>query len=293
MEELNFIRDYKADDRLRASFFSLANQIFGLNFNEWYEKGFWGNQYVPFSYVDENKVVANVSVNTLDLIIQGRKYNALQIGTVMTHPDYRNRGLSTRLMNKVLEEYMDQYDFMYLFANETVLDFYPKFGFVEVDEYQFSMEYSVDQAVQGGIRRLDINKMEDLDLIYQFENERIPVSKVFATGNSQSITMYHCMDVFNQDIYYLEQEDVIVIFRKMENQIDIFDIIGKSEINIKAILTKIANKGLMKIVFHYSPDYEGIKFESNLLKREGALFVKANNEHFFPVQFKHPIISEA
>jgi GNAT superfamily N-acetyltransferase len=293
MEELHFIKDYKADDRLRASFFSLANQIFGLNFKEWYEKGFWGNQYIPFSYVDENKVVANVSVNVIDFIIEGKKYKALQIGTVMTHPDYRNKGFSSSLMKKVLEEYKDQYDFMYLFANETVLDFYPKFGFTEVDEYQFSMEFTVDQAVQGGIRRLDINKKEDLDFINQFVNERIPVSKIFATGNSQSITMYHCVDIFNHDIYYLEQEDVIVIFQKTENQIDIFDIISKREINIEAILTRIANKGLTKVVLHYTPDYEGLEFVSNLLKREGALFVKANNGHLFPVKVKHPITSEA
>jgi predicted N-acetyltransferase YhbS len=293
MEEFRFIKDYKVDDRLRESFFELSNQIFGLNFREWYEKGFWGNQYIPFSYVDENKVVANVSVNTLDFIIQGRKYIALQIGTVMTHPDYRNRGLSTCLMNKVLEEYKDQYDFMYLFANETVLDFYPKFGFTEVDEYQYSMEFTTDRAATDCIRKLEVTKKEDLELIDQFVNERIPVSKIFATGNSQSITMYHCVDIFNQDIYYLEQEDVIVIFQKTENQIDIFDIISKKEIKIEAILTRIANKGLTKIVFHYTPDYEGIEFESDFLKREGALFVKTNNGHLFPVKVKHPITSEA
>jgi GNAT superfamily N-acetyltransferase len=293
MEELRFVKDYKVDDRLRASFFELAYEIFGLNFKEWYEKGYWGNQYIPFSYADGNKVVSNVSVNVIDFIIQGKKYKALQIGTVMTHPNYRNRGLSTRLMNKVLEEYKDQYDFMYLFANESVLDFYPKFGFTEVDEYQFAMEFTVDQAVAGGIRKLDVAKKEDLDLIFQFVNERIPVSKIFATGNSQSITMYHCMDVFNQDIYYLEQEDVIVIFQKMENKVDIFDIIGKREINIEAILTKIVDKGLTKIVFQYTPDYKGLEFESYLLKREGALFVRAKNEHLFPVQVKHPITSEA
>ncbi|WP_430541067.1 hypothetical protein [Sporosarcina thermotolerans] len=30
----------------------------------------------------------------------------------MTHPDYRNRGLSKSLMNKVLEEYEHTYDFV-------------------------------------------------------------------------------------------------------------------------------------------------------------------------------------
>lgn len=40
-------------------------------------------------------------------------------------------------MNKVLEEYENKYDYMYLFANESVLDFYHKFGFKPVEEHLF------------------------------------------------------------------------------------------------------------------------------------------------------------
>jgi predicted GNAT family N-acyltransferase len=49
---------------------------------------------------------------------------------VTTHPDYRGKGLSARLVNKVLEEYENKYDYMYLFANESVLDFHLKFGLI-------------------------------------------------------------------------------------------------------------------------------------------------------------------
>jgi GNAT superfamily N-acetyltransferase len=293
MIEFQLIKDYKQDERYRMSFFELAQQIFGLNFNEWFEKGFWGDQYIPFSFVDGNKVVANVSVNTIDFIIQGKKYKALQIGTVMTHPEYRNRGLSSRLMNKVLEEYKDQYDFMYLFANDEVLEFYPKFGFHEVDEYQFSLEYMVDQAPVSGIRKLDVDKKEDLEFLYQFVNDRIPVSKVFATGNSQSITMYHCLNVFKHDLYYHEREDSIVIFQKNGKQVDIYDIISKREVNMESILSLIADKKMNHIVYHYTPDFEGHKLDCHLYRREGALFVRTNNDLSFPLGVKHPITSEA
>jgi predicted GNAT family acetyltransferase len=56
--------------------------------------GYWGDRYLPFSIVTGNKIIANVSVNMLDLILDRNSYRALQIRTVMTHQDYRNQGLS-------------------------------------------------------------------------------------------------------------------------------------------------------------------------------------------------------
>lgn len=43
----------------------------------------------------------------------------------MTHPDYRNQGLAAKLLNHIIGKYEKEYDYIYLFANETVLDFYP------------------------------------------------------------------------------------------------------------------------------------------------------------------------
>ena len=291
--ELQFIKNYRDNEQHRESFFELAKSVFGLNFQSWYQHGFWGMGYIPFSYVDKDKVVANVSINIIDLIIQGDQKRALQVGTVMTHPDYRNRGLSKSLMNKVLEEYENMYDFMYLFANESVLDFYPKFGFEIVDEYQYSMNFTSNQKLKNEIRKLDITNMDDLNFIYKIANERTPVSQRFSTRNSQGILMYYCLNVFCNEIYYLESEDAIVIFSEDENQIDIFDIISKNKINLDNILVEISGEGTKKIVFHYTPDHEGFEFESNPIKGGGTLFVKTNGNNYFPKHVKHPVTSEA
>lgn len=293
MNELNYIKDYKNNENLRKSFNELATMVFGINFEGWYQNGFWNNRYIPFSYIDGDIVVANVSVNVLDLVINGEKKNALQIGTVMTHPDYRKRGISASLMNKVLDEYENKYDIMYLFANQTVLDFYPKFGFKSVNEYQYSMEYSPSKLDFTGIRKLNCNNTEDLNFIYKFASERVPVSKLFGTENTHSILMFYCMYVFNNDIYYLEREDVIVIYKKENKQIDIFDIISKIDVNIDDILSKITGGDTDKIVFHYTPDYKGIKTESNIFNGSDVLFVRSNVNNQFPLHIKHPLTSQA
>lgn len=286
MRELTFYKNYKNNDQLRHSFNELAHSVFGISFEEWYERGYWNDRYIPFSYADGTKIVANVSVNLLDFIINGEEKSAIQIGTVMTHPEYRNRGLSAQLMNLVLEEYEQQYDFIYLFANQSVLDFYPKFGFQAVQEAQFSVTCTPTQPDTDGIRKL--NSKEDLNLIYQIASERVPVSNRFGTVNTASLLLFYCLYVFPDDIYYVEKEEAIVIYKSEGTQIDIYDIVSKNNVNMETILSKITNAATNKIFFHFTPDFETKREHHN---GEDVLFVKTKGK--YPTNVKHPITSKA
>ena len=291
MQELIFTKDYKNNEALRKSFFELATNTFDLSFENWYQKGFWSERYIPFSFVEGDKIIANVSVNILELIINGKKKKAIQIGTVMTQPEYRRTGLSTSLMNKVLEEYENKCDIMYLFANNTVLDFYPKFGFKAVEEREFSIDVTPSQFEHTGIRKLNVSKADELRFIYKFALERLPISQRFGTDCTQGILMYYCLNVFSDDIYYLENENAIAIYKKENNHMDIFDIIFINEVKVSDILTKIAGGDIEKITFHYTPDYKDINIKSTI--SHSGLFVKTNDEDLYPVQVKHPITSIA
>ncbi len=290
---LTFIKNYKNDEKLRKSFNELATEVFGINFEDWYQKGFWNNRYVPYSYIDGDKVIANVSVNLLDFVIDGKNKSAIQIGTVMTHPNYRNKGLSTSLMNTVLEEYEGNYDFIYLFANQNVLDFYPKFGFDSFNEYQFSMPYLSTHSDKTGIRKLDGNNMDDINLIYKIATERLPVSNLFGTINTQDLLMFYCIYVFESNIYYIEEESAIVIFEQEDKQVDIYDIVSNKEVNIVNVLSKITNSDTNKIVFHFTPDYKGINAQSELFNGDDVFFIKMNgNDNYFPSELKYPITTK-
>ncbi|GAE29434.1 GNAT family N-acetyltransferase [Alkalihalobacillus hemicellulosilyticus] len=293
MSKITFYKDYKDNEKLRNSFNELAMSVFGIHFEDWYQNNYWKHRYIPYSYVQNDHVIANISVNQVDLIINNEKKRAIQIGTVMTHPDYRNRGLSGSLMNKVLEEYKNKSDFIYLFSNNNVLDFYPKFGFKPVHEYQFSMECLVDSTEVNTFRKLDGTSVEDLHFIYHFALERIPVSKRFSTANTQELLMYYCIYVFNNHIYYLQDEQAIVIFRQEGHQLDIFDIVSKKEVNINKILSTISNQNTKKIVFHYTPDYQAVNLKREILNEDDLLFVKTNGNEEFPSYIKHPITSQA
>ena len=53
--------------------------------------------------------------------VLGKKKNYIQIGTVMTDNEYRNKGLSRYLIEKIISEYKEKSDCIYLSANDTVL----------------------------------------------------------------------------------------------------------------------------------------------------------------------------
>lgn len=81
----------------------------------------------------------------------------------MTHPAYRHQGLAAKLINYIPDKCGNEYDFIYLFANDKVLDFYPKFVKKQV-------------TPKSTLRKLDVNIHADFMLMKEFAAERIPVS---------------------------------------------------------------------------------------------------------------------
>lgn len=132
------IQNYRDNDALRASFNELARKTFGLNFEDWYQNGFWSDSYRPYSIAADGRIVSNVSVNQTDLCTPGGVKHFLQLGTVMTDVPYRKKGLCKEIMQKILADYDGKCDGIYLFANDSVLDFYPRFGFTQAKEYQYT-----------------------------------------------------------------------------------------------------------------------------------------------------------
>lgn len=139
MEQFKFIKNYLKNDKYRKSFNELGMETFSINYDQWYEEGYLGENYINYSFIYDEKVVANVSANKFNIIYNGELKKAIQLGGVMTDENYRNKGLIRNLMDTILKEYED-YDLIYLFANDSVLEFYPKFGFKKVIEGKYEID---------------------------------------------------------------------------------------------------------------------------------------------------------
>lgn len=172
MKQFTFSKNIKEIEKYRRSFNELVMLVFNFDFENWYNEGYWTENFQPYCYIDNDVVIANASVNKLTLIVKGERKQAIQISTVMTHPDYRGKGLSSSLMNKILDDFNNQYDIIYLFANKEVLNFYPKFGFRSIEEYQSILDYIHEPQQVEEPQKLNIKDKDDLNFIYQSVSSR-------------------------------------------------------------------------------------------------------------------------
>lgn len=147
----------REDARLRASFNALTRKTFGFDFADWYAAGQWTDAYCPHVLVLDGQVVSNVSVNRMTFRIGGEKRRYLQLGTVMTDKAFRGQGLNRLLMERVLAEYAGTVDGIYLFANDSVLSYYPKFGFAPAVETAYTLPVDPHGAVPYRLQRVPAN----------------------------------------------------------------------------------------------------------------------------------------
>lgn len=295
MKKYQFRSRYQENKEYRESFFELAQEVFEIDFREWYERGCWGDDYISYAYFDDKQIVANVSVNLMTITIEGKVTRAIQIGTVMTHQDYRNQGLSKKLMEIIMQEYQEKVAFIYLFANESVLDFYPKFGFREVLQSQFHLDdlalKTIERKEHSPFKQLKINQPEDWRLLRELaENRQARKSSLEVVGPLH-LLLFYLIVVFSESLYYIEEIKTLVLFEENFDQIELIDFISLDEVTLEQVLPYLVKKNTKKVTIGYSAALEnnGVIAEKNKVE-DDVLFIKGD----FPLEnkaFQFPIIS--
>ncbi|HSP47679.1 MAG TPA: GNAT family N-acetyltransferase [Clostridiaceae bacterium] len=233
---------YQEHEQLRKSFNELTGKVFGFSLEEWYQNGFWNGRYIPYSLVDHDRVVANISVNILDYLVFSEKKRYIQLGTVMTHPDFRGHGLNRHLMELVLEEWEDHCDLFYLYANDSVVDFYPKFGFVEAEEQVYSRPFRKHPEKEVPLpRKLDMDDPEDREFLFDSIAGSMVHSKVAMVDNP-GLQMFHCMADQRDNIYHFEQQDVIAIASIGGKTLHLHDVFASDVFVMDEILEALADE---------------------------------------------------
>lgn len=183
--EFVFCDQVHAQPAVRASFNDLTRRVFGFDFEAWDRAGLWTERYRPHALLCGDRVVANVSVNRMRFRAFGRPLELAQLGTVMTDPAFRGQGLARRLMEEVLCRLPED---VYLFANDTVLDFYPRFGFRRGEEHQYSR--AVQPARLTTARPLDPAQPTTRALLEQLLTEARPCEALCLEDNAQLYLFY-------------------------------------------------------------------------------------------------------
>ncbi|MFC3745625.1 GNAT family N-acetyltransferase [Paenibacillus sp. GCM10012306] len=291
---IDLVSAYKDNKAYRDSFNQLTTLAFDINFEVWYQKGFWDDRYICYSFLRDSKVIANVSVSKMDVVINGLNKKAIQIGTVITHPDFRGKGLSRALMNHVLNIYEQECDIFFLFANSTAINFYPKFGFESFGESQFKLKFNPVPNEDSTICKLNCSNEEDLEFIKRMVLSRKPISGQFGVSNNQGLFMFYALNVFPESIYYSQEDEAIIVYQQEGHTLHLYDIVSQDDVHINSLLNRIANEQTESIQFHFTPDQftEKAQYEP-MDNNDDMLFIKANFAIDKNSKFCVPVLAHA
>ena len=278
----------KGDRQLVRTFLEFTKSVFSwTDFSSWYESGFWPDEYIPHSIIVDGKIVSNVSITKMDVLINDHPVRGIQIGTVGTIPEFRGRGLSGSLMRYVLEKYKDRTDLFFLFANESVLEFYPKYGFSRKHETLYYSAVKKREDRQP-LKKLDWRQSGDLDLIQELLRKRLPLTSLFGAGNYHPITLWHIINAYPDKIHYDKDQNMIRIGFLKGDTFHLIDLIFTGYPDMEKTLSILPSSGVAsRICYHFPPDRTGFRVDDTGTDTESILFVKGDFNP--PEGYKFPV----
>ena len=258
-------KNYRNNDALRASFNRLAEKTFVLNFENWYRNGFWKDNYIPYSVVIDGEVVSNVSVNACNMNYKGRIVKLIQLGTIMTDNNHRGKGYARALMEEVIKDYDGKVDGIYLFANDSVLEFYPKFGFKEAKEYQYTKEVTISGECKA--QNIPLKGKADFDRAIKILDTNDQNAQLYMVGNS-GLYMFYLSQFMTENLFYIEECGSYAIAEMEGDTLILHTIIGNGAVDevIRAFGSQVK-----KVILCFTPkDTSG--FEKSELHEEDTTF---------------------
>ena len=278
-KKFTYVNNLRDNDKLRSSFNALTERTYGFDFEQWYQDGYWQEKYIPYCLADGDTIVANISVNLMDFIVDGNEKRYIQLGTVMTDSAYRGLGLSRALMEKVLKDWKDKCELIYLFANDSVLNFYTKFGFVMAKENQYSKTV-LKKVNASAVKKMEMSDINDRLLVIHTVSNAVPFSKI-AMINNLSLVMFYCTSFMKNNLYYMKDYDVIVVADFVHDTLYLQDVFSTKKISLDDVIDALANEQTTKVILGFTPQDDS-SYEINLLKEGGTtLFVSPVKEEIF------------
>lgn len=287
---------YKEDIQTLNSFNELTRNTFGFDFVKWHEAGHFGDMYVPHVIMDGEKVVSNVSVNQMQFDVGGVIKNYIQIGTVMTDKEYEGQGLNREIMESILQEYIDKVDGVYLFGNDSVLNYYPKFGFVPCEEYEYFFPYEKNSGVSPyAIEKVNMDDAACAKKVYAVLERYFAEPEVLNENDamymSENLGLYHFWldSIYKNEIYYLPECGVYVVGAIEDEKLYLYQIIGKEKVELDKAAGAFGD-GFSEVVLGYTPVHkEGLNVRIHK-EEDCTLFVLGQdlscvgrNQMMFPV----------
>lgn len=265
---------------------ALMQAAFGFTFSEWLRRGHWPADYTCYSIVQGGALLANAGVYRLDLLVGGRPLECYQIGAVATHPQHRGRGLSRQVLECILSQRPNAAFF--LFPNETVLDFYPRFGFTLHHDRQPYLPMRLEPAQEpilepastsasagasmvirraaadpSPVRRLTVDDPALGPYLTHRAGRSAGLSARLDCANAAPINWFHLIHTYSGCIYEIPALRALVIAEQQGPILHLVDVIALEPLTFAALRPYLAwlcaeHPRVEAIHFGFNPDWLGL-----------------------------------
>lgn len=176
---------------------------------------------------------------------------------------------------------------MFLFANNSVLEFYPRFGFEKKAQVRFSAGLG---RPRGLARRLDMASPEDRRLLLEHYKKANPFSKIQAV-NGEGLLMFYCTGPMAECVFHLPEFDAVAVAEAEGDVLHCYDVYCGAGQSLQDILEALAPPGIRRVQLEFTP-LDPAPFETSPVpEEEDAMFVLNGGGIFGWEPFLFPVIS--
>ncbi|MHA7632157.1 GNAT family N-acetyltransferase [Corallococcus sp. M7] len=272
------------DVKSQELFCDYVPQVFRrADFRRWRAWGEWNDDYRAFTLMETGRVVANTSVMRMRLVLEGREVTGYQLGAVGCLPSHRGRGLARVVMNAALDACGDAP--VLLFANPTVRQFYPRFGFQPQRQTLFAATYdAVPEGPPAPMLNLDDAKVRAG--LAALSSEGLPSTERFGARGYATVASWPVANGFARPLRQLDSD--AWVFAGVEGEtLYLDDVFAREPFDLRAWIPRLIDRPIRAIRFGFTPERYWPGAEEAGEDTEADLFVRnlrlSPEAHRFPV----------
>jgi predicted N-acetyltransferase YhbS len=241
-----------SDVALHEAFLRFIPRVFPIDFRSWYAIGGWTDAYTVFALLDGDEVVASAASSRMECVVHGRTVFGHQLGAVGVSPEHRGRGLGRMVMESLLARLASD-DLTFLFANESVLDFYPRFGFRRVQEHLFGAEVDIVPS-RHRLHPLAADQLAHHALIAEVGRIAEPVTEYFGARDYGHSAAWYLSNFYSDCFYYTPGDDAVIVAKQAGDVLHVIDVIAPEQVDLDALLPHIVSAPVRRLELGFTPD---------------------------------------
>lgn len=282
--------DHHSDIAWHRAFIRYIPRVFPrASFKDWYGLAGWDEGYRAIAVAVGDEIVANASVQRMRIVLHGRELTGWQFGAVGVLPSWRGKGLQREIMPRALALAPPE-DLVFLFANDDVLGFYPRYGFRRVIESVFVADANIAPSPRR-LRRLACSNASDRELMLRVAAAARPVTSLFGAKNYGRVLLWYWTNYYPDNFYYDDRHDAVVVIEQQPGSVRVCDVQSRDAVPLAELLAGSISEPVSRIEFGFTPGSLWPDAQAAHPYMDSPLFVRGEL-NLSATPFKYPVLAQ-